>query len=96
MKLVRYGRPGREKPGLIDASGAAEIFATEFDGKLRFPVYAPVQLVPGSEYSDDSRAYTIDTYDGMAWIGVIPLATGLLGNCPLYSMLGISTCPAKS
>jgi hypothetical protein len=30
-------------------------------------------------------------------IGLIPLATGLLGSCPLYTMLGISTCPmAKS
>ena len=27
-------------------------------------------------------------------IGIVPLATGLLGSCPLYSMLGISTCPA--
>lgn len=25
------------------------------------------------------------------WIGVIPLATGLIGWCPLYSLLGIST-----
>ncbi len=55
---------GAPSAGLIDASGAAEIYATEFDGRLRFPVYAPVQLVPGSEYSDDSRAYKIDTYDG--------------------------------
>lgn len=29
------------------------------------------------------------------WIGVVPLATGLLGNCPVYSLLGISTCPVK-
>lgn len=28
-------------------------------------------------------------------IGVVPLVTGLLGNCPLYSVLGISTCPMK-
>jgi hypothetical protein len=49
---------------MVDASGEAEAYATKFDGKLRFPVYAPVQLVPGSSYSDDSRAYTIDTYDG--------------------------------
>ena len=27
------------------------------------------------------------------WIGVVPLATGLLGSCPLYTLLGISTCP---
>lgn len=26
-----------------------------------------------------------------AWIGVVPLATGLVGFCPLYRMLGIST-----
>lgn len=25
------------------------------------------------------------------WIGVIPLATGLLGWCPVYMMLGLKT-----
>lgn len=29
-------------------------------------------------------------------IGVVPLLTGLVGNCPLYSVLGLSTCPVKS
>jgi hypothetical protein len=29
------------------------------------------------------------------WIGIIPLATGLVGVCPLYSVLGLNTCPAK-
>ncbi|MDW8258741.1 MAG: DUF2892 domain-containing protein [Gammaproteobacteria bacterium] len=29
------------------------------------------------------------------WIGVVPLLTGLVGTCPLYSLLGFSTCPAK-
>ncbi|MCC0043244.1 MAG: DUF2892 domain-containing protein [Brucellaceae bacterium] len=28
-------------------------------------------------------------------IGILPLVTGLVGTCPLYSMLGISTCPVK-
>ncbi len=28
------------------------------------------------------------------WIGVVPLVTGLVGICPLYSILGINTCPA--
>lgn len=28
-------------------------------------------------------------------IGIIPLATGLIGWCPLYSILGLSTCPAR-
>ncbi|MAC99801.1 MULTISPECIES: YgaP family membrane protein [Pseudomonas] len=26
------------------------------------------------------------------WIGLVPLATGVLRFCPLYPLLGISTC----
>ena len=29
-------------------------------------------------------------------LGLIPVATGLLGWCPPYAMLGISTCPKKA
>jgi hypothetical protein len=29
-------------------------------------------------------------------LGLIPLATGLIGWCPPYQLLGISTCRAKS
>ncbi|MGL4312045.1 MAG: YgaP family membrane protein [Paracoccaceae bacterium] len=28
-------------------------------------------------------------------IGVVPLLTGLVSSCPLYSILGLSTCPLK-
>jgi hypothetical protein len=28
------------------------------------------------------------------WIGVIPIATALVGWCPAYSVLGIRTCKA--
>nr|WP_299636088.1 DUF2892 domain-containing protein [uncultured Ruegeria sp.] len=34
-------------------------------------------------------------YGTWMWIGVVPLVTGLLNSCPLYSVLGLSTCPAK-
>jgi hypothetical protein len=27
-----------------------------------------------------------------AYLGIIPLATGLIGWCPLYALLGLSTC----
>ncbi|MGE0442897.1 MAG: DUF2892 domain-containing protein [Gemmatimonadales bacterium] len=27
------------------------------------------------------------------WLGIVPLATGLIGSCPLYTLLGINTCP---
>ncbi len=26
-------------------------------------------------------------------IGLVPLATGLLNTCPLYTILGLNTCP---
>ena len=28
-------------------------------------------------------------------IGLVPIATGLMGWCPLYTVLGLSTCPVK-
>lgn len=28
-------------------------------------------------------------------IGIVPLFTGLFATCPLYSVFGMSTCPAK-
>ncbi len=36
-------------------------------------------------------------FDGpvWAWIGIVPLATGLFKFCPVYPLLGMSTCPAK-
>lgn len=30
------------------------------------------------------------------YLGIVPLATGLLGNCPVYSILGVNTCGLKS
>jgi hypothetical protein len=30
-----------------------------------------------------------------AWIGVVPLATGLMKFCPLYPILGMNTCGAR-
>jgi hypothetical protein len=30
------------------------------------------------------------------WIGVVPLVTGLIGFCPAYTILGISTCSMKN
>jgi len=30
------------------------------------------------------------------WIGLVLLVTGATGLCPLYTLLGISTCPRKT
>lgn len=40
-------------------------------------------LLPGSAYA------------WIGWIGVVPLLTAILGFCPLYTVLGLSTCPAE-
>lgn len=29
------------------------------------------------------------------YVGVVPLLTGAVGYCPLYALLGLSTCPVK-
>ncbi len=29
-------------------------------------------------------------------LGIIPLATGLIGTCPPYALLGINTCKVKN
>jgi membrane-associated protease RseP (regulator of RpoE activity) len=29
------------------------------------------------------------------WLGLIPLLTGLLNFCPLYTLLGVNTCSSK-
>ena len=39
-------------------------------------------------YSDASWRY-------WTLIGIVPLLTGLFGSCALYSLIGVSTCPAK-
>ncbi len=29
------------------------------------------------------------------WVGIVPLATALIGWCPPYALLGFSTCATK-
>lgn len=30
------------------------------------------------------------------WLGIVPLATGAIGWCPPYALLGFSTCAMKA
>jgi len=42
--------------------------------------------------------FFLDTDASLRWlylIGIVPLATGLMSTCPLYSILGLNTCPMK-
>ena len=29
------------------------------------------------------------------WLGIVPLATGAIGWCPVYPLIGLNTCPMK-
>lgn len=43
-------------------------------------------------------AYVFSSGTGWALVllvGVVPLVTGVLGTCGVYSLLGVSTCPAR-
>lgn len=36
-----------------------------------------------------------DTIGAWGYFGIVPILTGAIGMCPLYSMLGINTCPVN-
>lgn len=42
--------------------------------------------------------FFLNTEASMRWlylIGIVPLATGLMQTCPLYSLIGLNTCPTR-
>lgn len=39
--------------------------------------------------------FPVTGWNWVGWIGVVPLLTAIVGNCPLYSIIGVSTCPMK-
>ena len=40
-------------------------------------------------------SFTPGELNWLGWIGVVPLVTGIFGFCPVYRLLGFSTCPLK-
>lgn len=44
-------------------------------------------------------AFVVFVDDPIRWaglIGIVPLLTGLVGTCPIYRILGVSTCPVSA
>ncbi|MFO1466172.1 MAG: DUF2892 domain-containing protein [Steroidobacteraceae bacterium] len=52
----------------------------------------PVRIIAGVVLIALAATHTIGLW---GWIGIIPLATGLAGFCPAYTLLGLNTCPLK-
>jgi len=36
-----------------------------------------------------------NTVGWWGWLGIVPLATGLIGWCPPYAIFGLSTCKTR-
>ncbi|MFO1098340.1 MAG: DUF2892 domain-containing protein [Xanthobacteraceae bacterium] len=37
--------------------------------------------------------FPLTGWNWVGWVGVIPLITGIVGMCPAYRLLGLSSCP---
>jgi Protein of unknown function (DUF2892) len=35
----------------------------------------------------------VGPHTAWGYLGVVPLATGIIGSCPAYTLFGLSTCP---
>ena len=49
-----------------------------------------VRIIVGLVLIGLTLSHTIGVW---GWIGIVPLATGLFRTCPLYSIVGLNTCP---
>lgn len=54
-----------------------------------------VRVVVGLALLGAFFAYPDAGWRWLALIGIVPMVTGLVGSCPLYSVFGLSTCPVK-
>ena len=71
---------------MVREAGAAEVHLRSASPPIMWPDFYGIDM-------PDREKLLAATHTVGAWgyIGVVPLATGLLGSCPLYSLLGIST-----
>jgi hypothetical protein len=72
----------------IATNGATVVFKTNVGGVDRL-----LRITAGLVLLALTLTGTIGAW---GWIGLVPLATGLLKTCPVYSLLGISSCPLKT
>ena len=70
--------------------GVSEMFKNNVGGLDR-----GVRIIAGLVLLAMFFIYPDASWRYFALIGVIPLFTGLFGTCPLYSIIGLSTCPVK-
>jgi hypothetical protein len=70
--------------------GVSEMFKNNVGGLDR-----GVRIIAGLVMLALFFIYPDASWRYFALIGIVPLFTGLFGTCPLYSIIGLSTCPVK-
>lgn len=55
-----------------------------------------LRIVVGLVLIGWALGYVPGSQSNWGWIGVIPLLTALMGFCPAYTILGVSTCGRKA
>ena len=51
-----------------------------------------LRIVAGAGLIDATAAGLLPVW---GYIGIVPLATGLMGWCPAYTLIGMNSCPMK-
>lgn len=65
--------------------------------KNEHPVERGVRVVAGITMIGAGAVWMSSSWlgAGLLGLGLVPLATGLLGSCPLYTLFGVSTCSVR-
>ena len=62
-----------------------------------FPVNeAPIDRTVRVLFGIGLLALAFSGQSAWGYLGVVPLVTGLVGSCPVYTLLGLNTCPLKA
>lgn len=84
---------------VTDEAGAAEVqygpvqFPKEFVMKLNVGgIDRILRIAVGLVLIGLAATHTVGWW---GWLGLIPLATGLIGWCPPYAILGFNTCKTR-
>jgi hypothetical protein len=93
MKIKRDSESFRPRQALTQWSPRVQIQSGAFMKTNIHPIERVVRIVAGLALL--SLAF-VGPANKWFLLGLIPVATGLLGWCPPYALLGISTCPRKS
>ena len=55
-----------------------------------------IRIIAGVALLTYTFGYPAQTgWNWVGFIGVVPILTAVFGTCPLYSLIGVNTCPVQ-